>query len=135
VEPAQEGEARPLLLSHNPEFAPDWQPLGPMPVPIQGEGPCIYELRPRTVTLDLRRHLVARGRVNSVEGTSTCAGGWVRVDRRTRRGWQAVGNMTLTDNEGRFRAELPDRTGRYRATVTADAQCDVARSVVRVHRH
>jgi hypothetical protein len=91
----------------------------------------------RTVTLDLKRHLVARGAVSSdFEGCE--AGVAVKIQRR-KGGWKTVENVT-TNPAGRFRAELRDRPGRYRALVPAsDAgpndTCDVARSARVRHRH
>jgi len=75
----------------------------------------------RTVGLRLRRHLRARGTV-SVEdgGPSACVSG-VRVKiqkRRSSGGWRTVKTKT-TNNDGVFRASLPDKRGRYRAKIAA----------------
>jgi IPT/TIG domain len=69
----------------------------------------------RSVTLNLRRHLVARGRVTSdfdaCESNVT-----VRIQRRRPAGWRTVGTDTTTAT-GAYRERIPDRAGRYRALV------------------
>lgn len=91
----------------------------------------------RTVTLSLRRHLVARGTVNS--DFDGCESGVnVKIQRR-KGGWKTVANVS-TSGSGRFRAELADRTGRYRALVPAQQlgpndSCAKAKSGTVRHRH
>jgi IPT/TIG domain len=75
--------------------------------------PTVHE---RTVTLELRRHLIARGRVSS--DFADCRSG-VEVQIQHRRGpsgWSTVATDT-TGPAGRYRAPLADETGRYRALV------------------
>jgi hypothetical protein len=72
----------------------------------------------RSVSLSLRRHLVARGSVAS--DTAVCeAGVTVTIERRRAGGWHAVGSDE-TNPSGRFRAPLNDRPGRYRAVVAEE---------------
>ncbi len=69
----------------------------------------------RSVRLDLKRHLVARGRVSSAEGV--CASNvLVKLQRRKAGRWRTV-ESTQTNASGGFRERLPDRPGRYRALV------------------
>lgn len=76
-------------------------------------GPTTHD---RSVTLNLRSHLVARGRVTSdfdaCESNVT-----VRIQRRrSGGGWRTVESDT-TRADGRYRERIPDRAGRYRALV------------------
>jgi len=91
----------------------------------------------RSVTLRLRGHLLARGRVSSEEALCT-DGVTVQIQRR-KGGWRTIERVT-TDDEGRFRAEVRDRPGRYRALVPAltldpNETCAKARSTKVRHRH
>ncbi|MDQ3956779.1 MAG: hypothetical protein M3273_00490 [Actinomycetota bacterium] len=93
----------------------------------------------RTVTLKLRRHLVARGRVAAVDGFADCeVAAEVDVSRRKSGQWTLVA-QTATDSSGSFRVTLPDIRGRYRAEVaevtTGGHTCASAVSVARRHRH
>jgi IPT/TIG domain-containing protein len=91
----------------------------------------------RTVTLALRRHLIARGTVSSdFAGCESNVN--VKIQRR-RGGWRTVANVT-TSGTGRYRADLRDRTGRYRALVPAQQlgpndDCLRAKSGIARHRH
>jgi subtilisin family serine protease len=89
----------------------------------------------RSVTLMLRRHLVARGSVGSEDGDTRCvAGVVVEVQRNGRRIARS-----RTDDSGDFLLRLADRTGRYRVIVRAaesdGGECLASSSVVRRHRH
>ena len=69
----------------------------------------------RSVTLRLRRHLVARGRVTVADDFAACVDSVpVRIQRRARGGWRTVETTTTTSN-GRYSERLRDRPGRYRA--------------------
>jgi hypothetical protein len=71
----------------------------------------------RSVTLSLRKHLVARGRVSSTEDpafTDCVASVPVKVQRRVSGRWRTV-RTTTTSSTGSFRRRIPDRPGRYRA--------------------
>ena len=77
---------------------------------VEGGGPMTHG---RSVSLDLRRHLVARGRVSS--GFDACGSNvTVKIQRRGAGRWRTVGTDT-TDADGRYREAIPDRIGRYRA--------------------
>ena len=70
----------------------------------------------RDVSLTLRGHLIARGTVAS--DSNVCESG-VTVNIQRRRpggGWRNVGSDE-TNTNGRFRAQVNDRVGRYRALV------------------
>ena len=69
----------------------------------------------RSVTLRLRRHLVARGVVSVDDGFTECAAGVpVKIQRRIEGEWKHV-RKTSTDSTGSYRKRIPDKTGRYRA--------------------
>ena len=96
----------------------------------------------RLMTLSLRRHLVASGRTESPGSPASCISDvQVHVLRwsRAKGEWIRVATTT-TGVEGGFRVRLPDRTGRYVATVEASDVdpgngCEAARSNVVRHRH
>jgi hypothetical protein len=96
----------------------------------------------RSITLSLRKHLVARGRVSSTEDpafTECVASVPVKIQRRRAGGWRTVGKTTTTDT-GAYKRRIKDRPGRYRAlapkvTLTAGDICTRAVSPVRRHRH
>jgi hypothetical protein len=99
------------------------------------------ETHDRSITLKLRRHLVARGRVSVPDGFAACRSGVTVKIQRLRLGeWRTVGS-DLTNANGRFREPIADVPGRYRA-VTAkfapgggDDVCRRAVATVRIHRH
>jgi hypothetical protein len=71
----------------------------------------------RSITLSLRRHLVARGRVSSVEDpafTDCVASVPVRIQRRVSGRWETVGR-TLTTATGAYKKRIKDRPGKYRS--------------------
>jgi IPT/TIG domain len=72
----------------------------------------------RTITLDLRRHLVARGLVTVNDGFAGCASNVpVKIQRLRDGRWRTVeGAQTNTD--GTYREHIPDRVGTYRAVAT-----------------
>jgi hypothetical protein len=62
----------------------------------------------------------------------------VKIQRR-KGGWKTVANVSTSDT-GRYRAELKDRTGRYRALVPAEQLdpndgCLKAKSPTARHKH
>jgi hypothetical protein len=93
----------------------------------------------RTVSLGLRKHIVARGVVTAVDGFGACAAGEpVRIERK-KAGWKLV-KGAVTDGSGRYKVRLGDREGRYRAVLAAGAEsatdrCGAAFSPPRRHRH
>jgi IPT/TIG domain len=74
------------------------------------------ETHDREVTLALRRHLVASGRVTAQGGFDACeAGATIKVQRRRPSGkWRTVGTDT-SNAKGVFRERVKDRPGVYRA--------------------
>jgi hypothetical protein len=94
----------------------------------------------RSITLRLRRHLVARGKVSSTEDpafTDCAAAVPVKIQRRVSGHWKTVGSTTTTDS-GAYRKRIADREGRYRATApkVSIASGDVCwRAVSPVRRH
>lgn len=93
----------------------------------------------RSLTLVLRRHLVAKGQLIS-EGPSSCvAGAPVKIQKRASGNWKLL-KSTVTTDSGSYKVGLRDKPGRYRAVVgvsTLDAQntCLGARSAPVRHRH
>jgi hypothetical protein len=95
----------------------------------------------RSVTLSLRRHLVARGMVSVTDGFTACAASVpVKIQRRISGHWKTVGSTT-TSASGAYRKRIRDRAGRYRARATRVALnsgadvCSRATSPVRRHTH
>jgi len=70
---------------------------------------------PRSVTLRLRRHLVARGKVSVGDWFTDCAARVpVKIQRRVSGDWRTVGRTTTT-NTGGYKKGIGDRAGKYRA--------------------
>lgn len=68
-----------------------------------------------TVTLNLKRHLVATGVVTADGGFTQCESGvTVKIQRRRGGRWRTVG-QDQTSGTGRYREELRDQVGVYRA--------------------
>jgi len=72
----------------------------------------------RNVTLELRRHLIAVGRMRAQDGFEDCEDGvTVKVQRRRPHGgWRGVGT-DKSNASGVFRQHVSDRPGVYRAVV------------------
>jgi hypothetical protein len=94
----------------------------------------------RSITLSLRKHLVARGKVSSTEDpafTDCVASVPVKIQRRRAGGgWRTVGSTTTTDT-GAYKKRVKDRPGKYRALapkVTVNDE-DCLRDVSPVRRH
>jgi IPT/TIG domain len=69
----------------------------------------------RTITLDLRRHLVARGVVTVNDDFGACASTVpVKIQRLRNGTWQTI-DTTQTDAAGTYRERIRDRVGAYRA--------------------
>jgi hypothetical protein len=71
----------------------------------------------RSITLRLRRHLVAQGRVSSVEDPpfpDCVASVPVKIQRRVSGRWRTVGRTTTTDT-GVYKKRIKDRPGKYRS--------------------
>lgn len=71
----------------------------------------------RTVTLKLRKHLVARGKVTAPDGFAACFQDvTVRIQRRVAGTWRLV-DVATTNDRGVYRERIPDLQGRYRVIV------------------
>jgi hypothetical protein len=69
----------------------------------------------RTITLRLRRHLVARGKVSVGDGFTDCAAAIaVKIQRRVSGDWKTVGTTTTADT-GAYKKWIKDRPGKYRS--------------------
>jgi hypothetical protein len=69
----------------------------------------------RSITLSLRKHLVARGKVSVADGFTDCAASVpVKVQRRVSGRWRTVGRTTTTDT-GTYKKRIKDRPGKYRS--------------------
>jgi hypothetical protein len=93
----------------------------------------------RGVTLSLRKHLVARGRVSSTEDpafTACVASVPVKVQRRVSGRWRTVGRTTTTDT-GAYKKRIKDRPGKYRSVAPSiDQFTDLCfRAISPVRRH
>jgi hypothetical protein len=91
----------------------------------------------RSITLSLRRHLVARGRVSVADGFTDCAASVpVKVQRRVSGRWRTVGRTTTTDT-GAYKKRIKDRPGKYRSVAPKINQfTDLCfRAVSSVRRH
>jgi hypothetical protein len=91
----------------------------------------------RSVTLKLKKHLVANGVVSASDGFTACAASVpVKIQRKTSSGWKNVGGTT-TDASGAYKKKIKDKPGKYRAkapkvTLNAGADiCSAATSAVR----
>jgi hypothetical protein len=101
---------------------------------------CWPPMHARSVTLRLRRHLVARGKVSVGDGFTDCAAAVpVRIQRRASGHWKTVGRTSTTDT-GSYKKRIRDRAGKYRAealwvTLTIGDWCLFATSPIRRHTH
>jgi hypothetical protein len=95
----------------------------------------------RSITLSLKKHLVAKGVVSVGDTFTACAASVpVKIQRKTSSGWKNVGSAT-TSASGSYSKKIKDKTGKYRAQakkVTLNTGADVckkATSPVRKHTH
>lgn len=102
----------------------------------------VVVVHPRAITLNLVRHLVARGTVTSTDGFAACTSNvGVRIQRRRADGgWRTVGT-DQTNDIGGYRERIPDRVGLYRAVAVRESLnagadiCGRDRSPTVRHRH
>jgi IPT/TIG domain-containing protein len=99
------------------------------------------QVHPRTLSLRLRRHLVARGHITVADGFAACMQGVaVNIQRLRRSGsWRTL-KTTTTASDGSYHARLRDRPGMYRTTIAqltlaGGAVCGAATALPRRHRH
>jgi len=100
---------------------------------------CAPATHSRSITLRLRRHLVARGKVSVGDGFTDCAASLpVKIQRRVSGDWRTVGSTTTTDT-GAYKKRIKDRPGQYRSVARKmnlfTDFCPRAVSHVRRHRH
>jgi subtilisin family serine protease len=93
----------------------------------------------RSVSLKLRKHLIARGSLAEADGFAGCVqGATVRLQRKRRGAWRTIETVT-PKSTGAFRAKIKDRPGRYRASVSettvGNDVCGAAVSRSVRHRH
>jgi hypothetical protein len=93
----------------------------------------------RSVSLALKRHLIAKGRVRVGDGFPACASGvTVKIQRKHHGSWKVVGS-DVTNANGRYAEAIADKDGRYRAVVAKSSPnggSDVCRRAVSaVKRH
>jgi hypothetical protein len=69
----------------------------------------------RSVTLTLKKHVVAKGAVNVGDGFTACAASVpVKIQRRVSGSWKNVGSTTTTAS-GSYSKKVKDKEGKYRA--------------------
>jgi subtilisin family serine protease len=110
----------------SPSASPSASPTIPVDPPV---------LNVRTVSLVLRHHLTAKGRVSSDTGETACIADVVVTIKRN--GTRV--KRTATSAEGRFSVRIADRWGRYKAVISASpvqgGSCSEAKSPVVRHSH
>jgi hypothetical protein len=101
----------------------------------------VSNVHSRSVTLALKKHLVAKGVVSVSDAFTACVASVpVKIQRRVSGSWKTVGSATTTAS-GSYSKKIKDKTGKYRAKapkVTLNAGVDVckgAKSPVRKHTH
>jgi len=102
----------------------------------------VVVVHPRAITLNLVRHLVARGTVTATDGFAACTSDVrVKIQRRGADGsWRTVGT-DQTNDVGGYRERIPDRVGLYRAVAVRESLsggadiCARDRSPTVRHRH
>jgi hypothetical protein len=97
----------------------------------------VSKVHSRSVTLSLKKHLVAKGMVSVGDGFTACAASVpVKIQRRVSGSWKNVGSTT-TSATGSYKKKIKDKPGKYRAKapkVTLNAGvdlCKVAKSPVK----
>jgi hypothetical protein len=84
----------------------------------------------RSITLTLKKHLVAKGVVSVADAFTACAAGVpVKIQRKTSSGWKNVGSTT-TSSTGTYKKSLKDKKGKYRAQakkVTLNTGADICK--------
>lgn len=75
----------------------------------------VSTLHSRSVTLGLRKHLVARGKVSAADAFTACVSGVpVTIQRRSGGSWKNV-KSTTTSTSGAYKVRVKDVEGKYRA--------------------
>ncbi len=131
------------------DHAPVWSPTGTAIAYLSApktEVPA-DETIASSISLRIRDHLLFRGRVDDVDGSSSICSFQerrVRIEKRRPWGWDVVARTRTEGSRGRFEVEIRDREGRFRATVRQlvtygpggnQITCTEARSAAVRHRH
>ena len=95
----------------------------------------------RSISLELKKHLVASGTVSVTDGFNACrANVLVKIQRLVDGTWKVVGSDQTSSN-GEFKTNLKDKTGKYRALAKKEKinggadVCNVDYSATRKHHH
>jgi hypothetical protein len=102
------------------DSADDFELASPSPTNNAGNAPppSENEEHKRSISLNLTSGGTAKGRVSVRDDFDRCrARVPVKIQRRANYGWRTVESLR-TDNAGRYRSELRDPSGRYRAKAT-----------------
>ncbi len=76
----------------------------------------------RKVTLNLVKHLTAKGTVTVSDGFNSCAAAVpVKIQRKSSGGWKTVGSTTTTAR-GTYKKSVANKSGKYRAKATKVTQ-------------
>ena len=101
----------------------------------------VTKVHSRSVTLSLKKHIVAKGVVSVGDAFTACAASVpVKIQRRVNGNWKNAGSTT-TDASGAYSKKIKDKEGKYRAKapkVTLSNGVDIcsgAKSSVRKHTH
>jgi hypothetical protein len=101
----------------------------------------VSKVHSRSVTLRLKRHLIAQGTVSVADGFTACASSVpVKIQRRVSGNWKTVGSAT-TSATGTYKKKIKDKEGKYRAKapkVVLNSNVDIcsgAKSPARKHNH
>jgi len=78
----------------------------------------VVKVHSRSISLSLRKHLVARGKVSVGDAFTACAASVpVKIQRRVSGHWKTVGSTTTTSTGG-YTKRIPNKHGKYRARAT-----------------
>jgi hypothetical protein len=90
----------------------------------------VSKVHSRSVTLSLKKHLVAKGKVSVGDGFTACAASVpVKIQRRVSGNWKNVASTTTSDT-GAYKRKIKDKPGKYRAKapkVTLNAGVDLCK--------
>jgi hypothetical protein len=92
----------------------------------------------RSLTLALKKHLRAKGKLSVADGFGACLSGAQIEIQRKKGAWKTT-KITTTDASGSYKAKLRDREGKYRARVAESTSgadtCGPASSPIKRHKH
>lgn len=142
IDPDAAGTPNLTNSENRSDVYPSWSPGGEMIAFISTPDlpdPIVVE---RNIRLSLRKHLFATGRVvaESQSCVAPMTGIGVKIQKLSESGWRTL-KKVRPDSEGRFRVDLKDRRGFYRAVAPhtysefGEAECLRAVSNLERHRH